>query len=177
MRPAYVVAIGVAVLVVPAVWMVAASWLFVLLGQLYGELDDPWIAWWLYAASGPTKYTKFLLTVSGILPLAVIGAAVAGIIRWRLVGGVGPVRRRLRGRWGDRRPFNSERGVTDNHGHARWMSIAEAVAMFHRPPTRKHPSWSWGKPTALTLIQRCQVRFGSTRAIGPPGGLAGEQGC
>jgi hypothetical protein len=76
-RAAYIVA---AVVAMAALWLVAASWLFVMLSQLYGRLDDPWIAWWLYASSGPTKYTKLLLAVSGILPLALIGALVVAFL-------------------------------------------------------------------------------------------------
>jgi hypothetical protein len=65
-----------------AVWSVGASWVFVVLGRLDGQLDDPWIAWWDYAIAGPDGWTTLLLIVSGAVPLLVVGTVIFGL--WRL---------------------------------------------------------------------------------------------
>ena len=50
-------------------WTVAASFLFVQFGGLGGKLDQPWLAWWLYAVSSPDGWTVALLAASAALPL------------------------------------------------------------------------------------------------------------
>jgi hypothetical protein len=65
-----------------AAWLVAASYLFVALGRL--DIDQPWLAWWLYATHGPDLWTRCLLAISAIIPLLVMCAALIAL--WRAVG-------------------------------------------------------------------------------------------
>ena len=65
-----------------AAWLVAASYLFVALGRL--DLDQPWLAWWLYATHRPDLWTRGLLAVSAITPAIVTCAAFIAL--WRAVG-------------------------------------------------------------------------------------------
>ena len=64
-------------------WLVAASYIFVALGRL--DIDQPWLAWWLYAADQPDGWTLFLLAVSAIVPALATCAVLVGL--WRAVGG------------------------------------------------------------------------------------------
>ena len=63
-------------------WLVAASYLFAALGRL--DIDQPWLAWWLYATHRPDLWTRCLLAVSAIIP-AVAACAVL-VALWRAVG-------------------------------------------------------------------------------------------
>ena len=65
-----------------AVWSVAASLVFAALGCLDGQLEYPWVAWWDYAIAKPDGWTTLLLTVSGVVPLLLVGALIFGA--WRL---------------------------------------------------------------------------------------------
>ena len=65
-----------------AAWLVAASYLFVALGRL--DLDQPWLAWWLYATHRPDLWTRCLLAVSAITPAIVTCAAFIAL--WCAVG-------------------------------------------------------------------------------------------
>src|SRR5579862_4864610 len=97
------------------VWTVAASWVFVWMGGLFLTFPRPWVTWWLYAFSDPIdRWTKLYLAISGLVaaaPIACIGALIGYALR--------PARKLRRSPSGDIRP--SERGVTDNHGHADWL--------------------------------------------------------
>ena len=92
-----------------------------------------WCAWWfylLYAREDPIV-AQWLL-VSG-LPAAVLPLAIAGIIavrRWQR-------RRTIRPGWLGNRLRPVERGVSDNHGHAQWRTMADAKRLFPGP----HPTW------------------------------------
>jgi hypothetical protein len=64
-----------------AVWSIEASWVFVALGRLDGQLDDPSIAWWDYAIAGPDGWTMLLLIISGAVPLLIVGTVIFGLRR------------------------------------------------------------------------------------------------
>jgi hypothetical protein len=66
-------------------WTVAASFLFVQFGGLGGQLDQPWLAWWLYAVSSPDGWTVALLAATAGLPL-VLAAGIA-LAAWQLTRG------------------------------------------------------------------------------------------
>ena len=66
-----------------AVWSVAASWVFVALGRLDGQLRHPWVAWWDYAIAKPDGWTTLLLAVSAVIPLLSVGALIFGVWRFR----------------------------------------------------------------------------------------------
>ena len=91
-----------------AAWLVAASYLFVALGRL--DLDQPWLAWWLYATHRPDLWTRCLLAVSAITPAIVTCAAFIAL--WRAVGA------RLR------RPL---------YGNSAWATVAEMRSGGIRP--------------------------------------------
>jgi hypothetical protein len=63
-------------------WLIAASYVFVALGRL--DIDQPWLAWWLYATDQPDPWTLCLLAVSAIIP-ALVACAVL-IALWRGLG-------------------------------------------------------------------------------------------
>jgi type IV secretory pathway TraG/TraD family ATPase VirD4 len=71
-----------AVAAVLAAWLVAASYLFVALGRV--DIDQPWLAWWLYATHQPDLWTRCLLAVSAITPALATCAALIAL--WRAVG-------------------------------------------------------------------------------------------
>jgi hypothetical protein len=82
---------------------------------------DPWgTAWIVYAtAPGLTPWAKIYLTVSALLPGAFVTFVLSVAVRFAYVSAV---RRKLVRRRG---LSPVERGVTDNHGHARWARPAE----------------------------------------------------
>src|SRR5262249_23122299 len=102
----------VGIAAVGLLWTVAASWIFVWIGGLFLAFPRPWMTWWLYALSDPIDlWTKLYLAVSAVLvavPIVFMGVVVGYAIR--------PARKLRRSISGEMRP--SERGVTDNHGHA-----------------------------------------------------------
>jgi hypothetical protein len=86
-----------------AAWFVAASYLFVALGRL--DIDQPWLAWWLYATDLPDTWTLLLLAVSAIFPLFVAGAVLTAV--WQLIG--------------------------TRHGNSAWATDAEMCSCGIRP--------------------------------------------
>jgi type IV secretion system protein VirD4 len=108
-------------------WTVAASWLFVWMGGLFSAFPEPRVTWWLYALSSPSdRWTKLYLAVSGVLaaaPITFTGVFVGCAIR--------PARKLRRSLSREVRP--SERGVTDNHGHADWLQVKAMMALFPGP--------------------------------------------
>ena len=65
-----------------AAWLVAASYLFTALGRL--DIDQRWLAWWLYATDQPDRWTLCLLAISAIIPVFVTCAVL--IASWRAIG-------------------------------------------------------------------------------------------
>ena len=110
-------------------WLYCASWLFLTMGRLTDQVEDPWgTAWIVYAtAPGLTLWAKIYLAISALLPGVVVISVLSVAVRFAYVRAV---RRKLVRRSGLSRV---ERGVTDNHGHAVWMSDAEARALFAGP--------------------------------------------
>jgi len=71
-----------AVAVAMVAWLVAASYVFVALGRL--DIDQPWLAWWLYATDQPDLWTLCLLAVSAIIPALAACAVLTAL--WRGLG-------------------------------------------------------------------------------------------
>ncbi|MCF3948253.1 type IV secretory system conjugative DNA transfer family protein [Acidiphilium iwatense] len=115
------------------IFTVLASIIFLLGTGLIGHFAHPFWQWWLYlfeASGNPT--VRFWLIASGIPAFAV--PFLVGIVA--LVCG-----RRITG-WSLRRDHKPTRPVdapirapTDNHGHARWMTMDEARRRFPGPST------------------------------------------
>ena len=61
------------------VWMMAASYLFLALGGI--DIDQPWVAWWLYATDQPDTWTVCLLLLSAALPALAAFAALMAMRR------------------------------------------------------------------------------------------------
>jgi hypothetical protein len=102
-------AIGITALAAALVaWLVTASYIFVAIGRL--DIDQPWLAWWLYATDQPDAWTLLLLAVSAIIPPFVMGAVLTAL--WRLIGN------RLR------RPL---------YGNSAWATDAEMRSCGIRP--------------------------------------------
>ena len=162
------------VCVVLVVWYASATYIFVLL--IGGSGEDDWYAamlWDYYR-----DYPKHVIRVFGApvpvrgLVLASVFAPPASIIaivcfihfRIRRI----PMRRR-------RAPFAriptaSERAVTDNHGHAEWMTIDRAKQIFNGP------KYSYGgKLVGQTakgdlLFDTCELRNGLSLEFATSGG-------
>ncbi len=117
----------VAALLAAAVWTVAASWLFVLIGGLFAYFPHPWTTWWIYQQQPDIdRWTKIYLAISGVaaaIPLALIAILVATQLQ--------PKKKLRRPRGGGIKP--EEPGVTDNHGHSAWMDMDEAKRLFPGP--------------------------------------------
>jgi type IV secretion system protein VirD4 len=122
---------GTFVAALGALWTVAASWLFVWMGGLLSVFPRPWSTWWLYVQSQPLdRWTKIYLAASGTfasIPVVLITVTAGYVIR--------PARKLRRPVSGELRP--SERGVTDNHGHADWLPVKAMTALFPGP----HPTF------------------------------------
>ena len=133
-------------------WTVAASWVFVWMGGLFLAFPRPWVTWWRYALSDPIdRWTKLYLTISGLLaaaPIACIGALVGYALR--------PARKLRRSPSGEIRP--SERGVTDNHGHADWLLVPAMMALFPGP-RQKYGGVVVGEAYRVDQDPACGVRF------------------
>jgi type IV secretion system protein VirD4 len=171
-----------------ALWTVAASMLFVWLGHLGLYYRTPLTTWWTYALQpGMDKWTHLYLGLTGGVAAIPI-LAVLGLLAWVCR----PSRKKLRPTTdGKIRP--TEPGVTDNHGHSRWLTMKEAQELFPGPdPTyggivvgeayrvdqdpdakcrfspRDKSTWGMGGKAPL-LIDPCH--FGSTHSLvfGGPG--------
>jgi type IV secretion system protein VirD4 len=84
--------------------------------------------WW-----GANWWVNLWLCLAAVVPTIFLTMILFGLLlapRWRWRGG----RRLTQPSGGDVRAV--ERGVTDNHGHARWRSMADAMKLFPGP----HPA-------------------------------------
>jgi type IV secretion system protein VirD4 len=182
---------GIGVLMAIAIaasWLVSASALWSKgTGTPFGVFawSDATI-WW-----GANWWVNFWLCLAAVVPTIFLAMLLFGLFlippsRWR-------GRRRL-----TRRPGGGvkavERGVTDNHGHARWRSMAEAMKLFPGPhPTHggvvvgeayrvdqdtvagvrflpRDPR-TWGRGgTAPLLIDPCTEGSGHSLVFAGPGG-------
>ena len=163
--------IAVAVLII---WYASATYIFVLLTGLDGE--DDWYASMLwdyyrdYAGYGVRVLTvpisvRGLVLTSVLSPPAVIIAIVCLIhFRIRRI----PMRRR-------RPPFAkipmaSERAVTDNHGHAEWMTIARAKQIFDGPKHNYGGKLVGQTASGDLLFDTCELRNGLSLEFATSGG-------
>jgi type IV secretion system protein VirD4 len=114
-----------------AVFTPLASIIFVIGTGLFIAFPHPFWQWWLYLyVYGGDPVVRHWLVVSGA-PAAVIAFAGAGSVFYRI--------RRVRA-WSLRRNQPALRAVpapiratTDNFGHSRWMTLAEARALWSGP--------------------------------------------
>jgi type IV secretion system protein VirD4 len=108
-----------------------ASIIFVVGTGLFSAFPHPFWQWWLYLyVYGGDPATRHWLLLSGV-PAAVIALVGAASVFYRI--------RRVRA-WSLRRdqpplrPVPAPiRGTTDNFGHSRWMTPAEACALWPAP--------------------------------------------
>ena len=133
-------------LIAAGAWLVASSYLFLLYGQISPSLvDQPWIAWWTYTYD-PDGWTKVLLWASALTPPFVLGALALAIVRAFSMGNT----RRQFVRWPwQTGPRELELGVTNNHGHAEWGSMALPSAYSPARPRDTAASW-WAKRIGQT---------------------------
>ena len=120
--------IVVGMTLVGAAWTLIASVVFLVGTRLIGAFAHPFYQWWTYLLYAPPNpvVTLWLRIGSGVASVAVLFFAVALAVGRR---GMGPsLRRGLFG--GTPQPM---RGATDNHGHADWLSIANARKVFPGP--------------------------------------------
>lgn len=109
-----------------------ASYVFLRWGGLLSQfpLRDQWRAWWIYLPYwNETPKVHFMLQVSGLVGLAPFALAAYGI--WRRPALSYSLLRPSAG------PARLVRGVSDNHGHADWMPLQQARALFPGP----HPGY------------------------------------
>ena len=115
-----------------AVYTVLATVLFLIGTGLQGAYAHPFWQWWLYALRySDDPAVRFWLEVSGV-PAAILPLVAAGGFWHR--------RRQVPGSKFRRNPPPPERpvaepirGTTDNHGHARWALMQEALALWPGP--------------------------------------------
>jgi type IV secretion system protein VirD4 len=118
-------------LLLPAAWLVAASYLFLALAGLSGRVDRPWMAWWLYLNSGYSDiWTRAYLILAALLPILI--AAVLAVLVYRTCQ-LRRVRRRLVRLPRQPELKGLEPGVTDNHGHSAWATPGHLAARFSGP--------------------------------------------
>ena len=66
-------ACALAAVTVTAGWMIASSYIALRLGRIPPDaLAQPWLAWWTYATSNPSRWTKVILFIAAIPPTGVI---------------------------------------------------------------------------------------------------------
>jgi type IV secretion system protein VirD4 len=121
-----IVRIGFGIVLMTMAWTVVGSMVFLLGTGLIHDFPHPFWQWWLYALNfdGNPRVARWLKisAAAGALPPALMIIGV--IVRGRQV--TGPrLRRPLFG--GMVKP---PQAVTDNHGHAGWMSMAQARERF-----------------------------------------------
>jgi len=121
-----IIKIGFGLILAFIAWTVVASFVFLFGTGLLQDFPHPFWQWWLYAMNFDRNprvalWLKLSAAVGAAFPLLFVAAI---IVRSRQV--VGP---RLR------RPIfgglvASPPAVTDNHGHAAWMSMEQALERF-----------------------------------------------
>ncbi|MGY0485414.1 type IV secretory system conjugative DNA transfer family protein [Endobacter medicaginis] len=117
---------GLALMV--AAWTLVASLVFLLGTGLYSAFAHPFWQWWLYFIYAPPNpqislWLKIGAGAGGVVVLVFLAAALT---RRRAIGP--SLRRSIFSR--SKPPM---RGVTDNHGHAEWMTMTRAAQLFPGP--------------------------------------------
>lgn len=121
-----IVKTGFGIILMLAAWTVVASMVFLTGTGLLHDFPHPFWQWWLYALNfdGNMRVALWLKIGAGagaVFPIAMIAAVI-----YRTGQVVGPrLRRPLFGGI-----IPSPLAVTDNHGHAAWMSMADARERF-----------------------------------------------
>ena len=177
-------------IVIAAVWLVFASALWC--HGTGGAFTAPWLQWWnALAWWGANWWVNLWLVLAAVVPTVLLAMLVFGLfltLRWRWRGG-----QRLA------QPPGSgvravERGATDNHGHAQWRSMADALKLFAGPDGRHggvvvgeayrvdrdevantrflpRDRRTWGRGgTAPLLIDPCTEGSGHSIVFAGPGG-------
>jgi hypothetical protein len=76
-------ACALAVVAVAVGWMITSSYIALRLGRIPPDaLAQPWLAWWTYATSNPSRWTKVILIIAAIPPTGVI--ALLAAIGWKI---------------------------------------------------------------------------------------------
>lgn len=121
-----IIKIGFGLILAAVAWTVVASLVFLLGTGLLRDFPHPFYQWWLYALSfdGNPRVALWLKIGAGAGAVPPVLMIAAVVVRGRRV--VGPKLRR---------PFfggvvGSPLAVTDNHGHAEWMSMERAKERF-----------------------------------------------
>jgi type IV secretion system protein VirD4 len=132
--PAFSLKIGAAAALYLAVFVALASILLVVAGGMLDDYEFPAVLWqwpvyaWQYG--GDSEIAPWLAGTG--LPAGILPLVLSGMIYWRWS-------RRIRG-WTLRRDFPTSRfprrpirSTTDNYGHARWATLAEARQLWRGP--------------------------------------------
>jgi len=131
MRPIAMFRLGAILLFCVGSFTVIASLIFLIGTGLIGDFGHPFWQWWLYLIVMSGNATVRFWLIASAVPAAVLPliAGLAVLTRGRRMYRW-PLRRR--------RPAAAPvvapiRSPTDNHGHARWMTLAEARELWPGP--------------------------------------------
>jgi type IV secretion system protein VirD4 len=127
-RAALGVKIIVGVVLLSAAWTLIASIVFLAGTRLIGSFQHPFYQWWTYILYAPPNatITLWLEVSAGVASAGAVVLPAVAIFSGRPTGP--SLRPRMMS--GLPRPM---RGQTDNHGHADWLPIAKARAVFPGP--------------------------------------------
>ncbi len=129
-------------------WTVLASRLFVWVGGLSAYFPSPWTTWWRYAmhphVAGPTLLYLIGSGIAAAVPILALGALVILVVR--------PAIRR-------RHLVPIERGTSDNHGHADYLSIPEMQELFPATPDSEVGGVVVGEADRVDLGPAAKIRF------------------
>ena len=120
--------LGAAAVFCLASFTAVASLIFLVGTGLIGDFAHPFWQWWLYLFAMSGNPTVHYWLVASAIPAAALPltTGLTVLVRGRRVSGWS-----LRRRHPAVRPVASPiRSPTDNHGHARWMTLAEARALW-----------------------------------------------
>jgi len=155
--------------IIAALWLTVASGVFLWLAGLW---DNPQIPWW----SRPWQFATYAMTGDGswseraylIIAAIIVSSPGALYVRFVLLSPVGSLRLR---------PFASrraiERGDSDNHGHADYMSVVSMRALFPSAPDSEVGGVVVGEADRVDQGPAARVQFDpENRATWSNGGKA-----
>lgn len=126
---------GAGLVIMAAVWTVAASAILCKMANRMAAFVFPFDQWWQYAFSwfGANWFATACVIISGVVaavPALAVGVIAVLVVRvwWRRPRRLAPPP------GGGLRPI--EGGVSDNHGHAQWRSMRDAMELFPGPDPR-----------------------------------------